>query len=273
MISSASNPLVKRMRLLRDRKHRRRQGAYVVQGIQPVWQAVEAGASIETLVVAPGLLADSPAAAMVAAQEAQGVPVTRLTADLFTRLCDRDAPAGLAAVVRIRPVPLAALPSGPDALFVALHQIGNPGNLGTIIRTAEAAGAAGVILVGDTTDPYDPTCVKATMGALFHVPVVQVATVDDLFGWAADHQVTVATTSAHAADVLWEADLRSPLAFLLGSEGEGLPESVLARGDVRVRIPITGAAESLNLAVAAGILLYETRRRASAQDITSSPWK
>src|SRR6185437_9961528 len=148
LISSAANPLIKRVRLLADRRHRRREGAFVVQGVQPVWQAVEAGADIETLIVAPDLLRPPAAAAMVAEQEQRGMRVTRLSADLFTRIADRDGPAGLAAIVRARPVPLAGLTVGPGSVFVALHEVGNPGNLGTIIRTASAAGAAGVILIG-----------------------------------------------------------------------------------------------------------------------------
>src|SRR5215831_9915831 len=171
LISSAANPLIKRIRLLGDRGHRRREGALVVRGVQPVWQAVEAGADIEVLIAAPELLRD-PAAAMVAAQEARGVRVARLTSELFGRIADRDSPAGLAAIVRKRTSGLAGLSVLPGAVFVALHEVSNPGNLGTIIRTADAVGAAGVILVGPSADPFDPVAVKASMGAVFSVPVV-----------------------------------------------------------------------------------------------------
>ncbi len=210
LITSAANSLIKRVRQLSDRKHRRRESAFVVQGIQPVWQAVEAGADIDVLVVAPELLRHPGAAAMVAGQEAGGVRVARLTAELFGRIADRDGPSGLAAIVRAAPVSLAGLAIGPGSLFAALHEPGNPGNIGTIVRTASAVGAGGVILLGPSADPYDPVAVKASMGALFSVPVVAGVS----------------------------------------------PEEFLA-------IPMTGTVESLNLAVAAGILLYEVRRRAS----------
>ena len=190
LITSAANPLVKRMRLLADRKHRRREAAYVVQGIQPVWQAVEAGAGIETLVVAPGLLRHEGAAAMVAAQESAGVSVARLSDELFTRLADRDGPSGLAAIVRSQPRVLADLAVGrAGSVFVALHEAGNPGNLGTIVRTASAAGADGVILIGPSADPYDPAAVKASMGALFTVPVAAAATAAEFLAWAASEGV------------------------------------------------------------------------------------
>lgn len=260
LISSASNPLVKRLRLLADRKHRRREGAFVVHGIQPVWQAVEAGADIETLVVAPELLRSEPATRMVEQQRLRGVPVAQVTAGVFARVADRDGPSGLAAIVRARVPPLRTLPVSQRSVFVALHEIGNPGNLGTIIRTADAVDEAGVILVGATTDPFDPTAVKATMGALFHVPLAHSPTVEDLFDWAAERGVAVATTSARAPESFWHTGYPGPVVFLLGSEGAGLPPEVLDRGDLRLHIPIFGHAESLNLAVAAGLLLYETRR-------------
>src|SRR5215469_4598727 len=199
------------MRLLGERKHRRREGAFVVEGVQPVWQAVEAGAEVEVLVVAPELLGDSPAARMVAAQEQAGVRVARMTGDLFARVSSRDGPSGLAAIVRAQVPGLAALEVAPDSVFAALHEVGNPGNLGTIIRTANAAGAAGVILVGPATDPFDPAAVKASMGALFSTPVVGAATVADFFTWAADSGVSVVTTSARAQASFWEAAYPRPL--------------------------------------------------------------
>ena len=262
LITSSANPMVKRMRLLAERKHRRREGAFVVQGIQPVWQAVEAGAAIETLIVAAGLLGRSPAATMVSEQEARGVRVTRVSDELFGRLSGREGPSGLAAIVRGSPAGLADLPAGPGSVFVALHEIGNPGNLGTIIRTANAAGMSGVVLLGRATDPFDPAAVKASMGALFSMPVSQVAEVEEFFAWAAGHGITVVTTSAKAPESFWEASYPRPLALLLGGEGAGLPEEVLARGDRQVSIPMVGTAESLNLAVAAGLLLYEVQRQA-----------
>jgi TrmH family RNA methyltransferase len=260
LITSAANPVVKRVRLLADRRHRRREGAFVVEGIQPVWRAVEAGWEIETLIVVPELLVGSPAEAMVADQEARGVGVARLSRELFERLSDREGPPGLAAIVRGRVGALSELTVTPDAMFVALHQVGNPGNLGTIIRTVDAAGGAGVILLGDGTDPYAPAAVKASMGSVFAVPVASARESGEFFAWAADHGVSVVTTSGYAAAAHWDVRYKVPVAVLLGSEGDGLPADLLARGDVSVKIPMTGTAESLNLAVAAALMMYEVRR-------------
>ena len=261
LITSAANPLVRRVRQLADRKHRRREGAFVVQGIQPVWQSVEAGAAVEVILVAPDLLRHPGARAMVAHQEAAGVRVARLSGDLFGRIADRDGPSGLAAIVRTAPVALDALAVGADSLFAAVHSAGNPGNVGTIVRTASAVGAAGVILTGPSADPYDPAAVKASMGALFTVPVVTAASPAEFLDWAHRAGVRVAATSARGSVSCWDADLMPPVAILLGSEGSGLPDDLLSAADLRVAIPMTGTAESLNLAVAAGVLLYEARRQ------------
>ena len=261
LISSAANPLVKRVRSLEHRRTRRSEGAFVVEGIAPVWQAVEAGAEIEVLVVAPALLEDSPALRMVHDQEQRGTPVARLTAELFTRLSDRDGPSGLAAVVRGRLGNLSTLRVTPGDFYVAAYEVANPGNVGTIIRTADALGAAGVALVGDSTDPFSPQAVKASMGSLFAVTVVHEPSLDALFDWAGAAGVTTVATSAHAPDRLSEASLELPLMVVLGSERTGLPAEALARSTTAVSIPMVGSASSLNLAVAAGIALYEVRRR------------
>jgi RNA methyltransferase, TrmH family len=261
LITSAANPLVKRVRQLADRKHRRREGTFVVEGIQPVWQAVEAGVGIEVLIVAPDLLRHPGATAMVAAQEAGGTPVARLSAELFARISDREGPAGLAAIVRSAPMALADFQSGSDAVLIALHAAGNPGNVGTIIRTASAAGASGVVLIGPSADPYDPAAVKASMGALFTVPLALAGTAEEFLHWCAAAGVPVVATSGRAEQSCWEADLRPPVALMFGSEGAGLPDQLLSAAARQVAIPMTGTAESLNLAVAVGVLLYEVRRR------------
>ncbi|MGO8960289.1 MAG: TrmH family RNA methyltransferase [Streptosporangiaceae bacterium] len=271
IITSAANPVVKRVRLLADRKHRRRESAFVVQGLQPVWQAVEAGADIEVLIAAPDLLRHPGAAAMVAGQEAAGIRVARLTAELFGRIADRDGPSGLAAIVRAAPLSLAAVTVSPESVFITLHEPANPGNIGTIVRTASAVGAAGVILLGQSADPHDPAAVKASMGALFTVPVVAGVSPAEFLAWAGGCAVTVVATSARASLSCWQAAMVPPLALLLGSEGGGLPPELLAAAAEQVAIPMTGTAESLNLAVAAGILLYEVRRRTGLPALVPGP--
>lgn len=261
-ITSAANPLAKRVRQLADRKHRRREGAFVVDGIQPVWRAVEAGSPIETLIVVPELLTGTAAMRMVEEQEAAGTRVARMSRDLFLRLSERDGPSGLAAIVRGRVGDLTELTVRPNAVFLALHEIGNPGNLGTIVRAVDATGGAGIVLIGDTSDPFSPTAVKASMGSLFTANLAHTNTLDQFFDWAGQHGVQVVAMSGYASAEHWDTEYPMPLAVLLGSEGQGLPADALDRSGKRVRIPMVGTAESLNLAVAAGVMLYEVRRSA-----------
>jgi TrmH family RNA methyltransferase len=224
-----------------------------------VWRAIEAGWHVEALLVVPARLPDS-AAALVARQRAEGVRVVQLAEQLAARVADRDTPPGLLAVVSTRTMSLEELPVQPDSVFVALSEVGNPGNLGTVIRTADAVGASGVILVGDTADQYAPSAVKAGMGSLFAVPVVSVPDADALFGWAAGKGVEVVATSGYAEQDHWSGPYSTPTAVLLGSEGAGLSPEEIRRADRVVRIPMVGTAESLNLAVAAALMLYEVRR-------------
>jgi RNA methyltransferase, TrmH family len=265
LITSAANPLVKRVRALADRKHRRQQRAFVVEGAQSVGRAIEAGWDVEVLIVAPDLLTDT-AAAIAAAAQARGVRVAHLSRELFGRLSDREGPSGLAAIVRGWLTPPGDLLVGPESVYVALHGIGNPGNLGTIIRTADATGAAGVILIGDTADPFAPSAVKASMGSLFAVPVTHLVDTGAFFGWAKAAEVRVLATSGQAESDHWAVRYHPPLAILLGAEGPGLPAEALQQADERIRIPMTGTPESLNLAVAAGVMLYEVRRQITAAD-------
>jgi TrmH family RNA methyltransferase len=270
IITSAANPLVKRVRSLAERKYRRQQGAFVVEGAQPTGRAFEAGWEIEVLIVAPDLLT-SAAAAVVAAQQERGVRIAYVSAELFGRMSDREGPSGVAAIVRgglTRPHELTV---ARDSVYVALHDISNPGNLGTIIRTADAAGAAGVILIGRTADPFAPAAVKASMGSLFAVPVAHLAEAGAFFRWAGEAGVQVLATSGRAGHEHWAVRYRPPVAILLGAEGPGLPPDVLGQADERIRIPMTGTPESLNLAVAAGVMLYEVRRQLTGASPCAAP--
>ena len=260
-IESAANPLVKRLRALEQHKGRAREGAFVVEGIQPVWHAAESGATIEMLVIAPELLTSAAAWEMIARQREAGTRVAEVSAALFERVATRENPSGIAAIVQMRRQSLDDLPVTPASLFVALHEIGNPGNLGTIVRTVDAVGGNGIILIGEGTDPYHPSAVRASVGTLFRLPVVSVATIAEVQAWCAEHGTAVVTTSARAPSDHWTVTYPTPSLVLFGNEGRGLPPDVIAAGDLAVRIPMHGGASSLNLAVAAGVLLYEILRQ------------
>jgi len=260
VITSFRNPLVKRIKKLRRKKVRQQEGAFFIEGIRVVLSALEQGVPVETLVYSPDLLTSDVAWEAIATQRAAGSELAELSGEVFASISERDNPVGLGAIVRTRLCTLAELAVTADAIFVAAEDLADPGNLGTLVRTLDGVGAAGLILVGQTTDPFHPTAVKASMGALFTVPVCEVGDLDEVWAWAQAARLFTIATSARASHNFWEAGYRFPALLLLGSEGEGLGADVLQQAHQAVSIPMYGRASSLNLSVAAGLLLYELRR-------------
>jgi TrmH family RNA methyltransferase len=261
VITSAANPMLKRIRRLRLRKHRERDGAFFVEGIQSVFQAVRNEAEIEAIVFAPDLLRSERASRMVFERKEQGTRVVTVTPDAFSSIAERENPSGLGAIVKAHAATLERLEVASRSIFVALDHVEKPGNVGSIIRSVDGAGADGVIVVGDSTDPYHPTSVKASMGTLFSVPVTTAPTVDDVLLWAQQRGLHTVGTSAHAETTCWSTNFELPALLLFGNEGSGLDRTVLNRAGKCVSIPMSGTATSLNLAVAVGIVLYEVRRQ------------
>lgn len=266
-ITSTRNPRVKALRSLRLQKYRQREGRYLVEGIRIVEEALDTGAPVETLVYAPDLLVSQRARELVERVE----PARRLalSGDVFRTLSSRDEPQGIAATLRIEELSLSDLPATQDMLVLVACQLRDPGNLGTIIRTADAAGATGVVVVEPSVDLYDPLTVRATMGSLFALPVVRIPSEAALTPWygqvrAAGLPLLVVASSAHGQRDHFEVDLRGPLVLLLGSERQGLSPSVREQADVLVCLPMAGRATSLNVAAATAALVYEAIRQRRA---------
>ena len=261
IITSFSNPLVKRVKRLRQKKYRRQEGAFFVEGLRGVLTAVDTHAPIETLIICSELLI-SPVAQEMLAQT--NLPQVALARPVFESISERENPVGLAALIQTQWADLSELAVQPDSIFVALFDASDPGNLGTIVRTMDAVGAAGLILVGQGVDPFHGTAVKASMGTLFTVPISHVPDMDTLLQWANNHHIQTIATSARGTADFQNAPYHFPSLLLLGSERQGLPPSILAQADLKIAIPMHGTASSLNVAVSAGILLYTLRHHLQA---------
>jgi TrmH family RNA methyltransferase len=259
VISSLHNTRVKQIRALKQRKERQRTGCFFIEGRQALIAAARAGAQIETLVLAPGLLAERRELSPVAQQLQGGVERIEVSAEVFRSLAARDNAHGIAAVVRQRWQSLAQIGSGA-ACWVALEAIQYPGNLGSILRTCDATGAAGVILLGATSDPYDPEAVRARVGAIFSLGLVRASTAE-FITWKCTRGVRVVGTSPAAVLDYRAASYGLPMILLMGSERSGLPQSLQNLCDAVVQIPMIGRSDSLNLAVATGLMLYEVFRQ------------
>jgi TrmH family RNA methyltransferase len=261
LITSRNNPKIKLARLLRQRKTRQESGLFIVEGIRPVGEAVEAGATIDSLIYAPELLKSEYAQDLIQAQSGAGVACYPTTPDIFESLADKENPQGLLALVRQPEGSLDRLDPQNFPWGVALVAPQDPGNLGTILRTLDAVGASGLLLLESCVDIYHPGVVRASMGALFWHPVVT-ASFADFTAWARRHGYHIYGTSAHA-----ELDYRAapgyawPRILLLGSEREGLTQEQMGVCEAMFRLPMRGRATSLNLGVAAGIMLYAMLER------------
>jgi TrmH family RNA methyltransferase len=254
-ITSRQNPKIKQIRALKQRKYRKSTGLFLVEGIRHVGEAVEAGARIEYLLVAPDSLRGGYAQSLVDNLQSNQIPIYAVTAEVFNSIAGKDNPSGILAVVQQQYAPLESLSPANFPWGVAVISPQDPGNIGTILRTIDAAGASGLILLDGGVDVYHPTAVRASMGALFWHPVVK-ATFDRFAEWVKAHNYHLYGTSAHAKTRYDQFHFRKPCILLLGSEREGLSKEQANTCGQLLKIPMHGKTTSLNLSIAAGILLY-----------------
>lgn len=257
---------LERVRALRDRDTRERERVCYVEGIRQVLSAQEGGHRLEAVLVDPSRLKSAVAWEAVAEARADGAEYVALTTREFERISSRDNPVGIAAIVRWGVGTLEALTPEPDGLYLVADDVRDPGNLGTLMRTLDAVGGQAVVVLAGT-DPSHPTALRASLGTTFRVPVYRADSHEALFDWVARSGVMTIATSAKAEHELWELSVQLPAAVVVGNEGDGLAAETVDRCDLRVAIPMLGTATSLNVSVAAGIVLYEVRRRVFADSL------
>jgi TrmH family RNA methyltransferase len=246
-------------RRLHSRKERQATGRFLVEGIRPVRAALMSPAHIEVVLYVPESLRDGYGQETLDLARSQHLPCQPLTAPQFASISTRENPRGIAAVGRQRWADLDQL-ARTTAPIVVLHEPQDPGNLGTILRTCDAAGAAGVILTGNTVDPWHPTALRAAMGATFAVPLVR-CNVTEFVTWGKSLPIAILGTSDQAAIDYATHEYDDRFVLLMGSERQGLPQSLEAIANDMVRIPMAGQADSLNLAIATSLVLYEARNQ------------
>ena len=255
-IRSRRNERIRMMRRLQKSRSRRELGLFPVEGIRHIGELLDSSFEIESLLYAPESLTSDFGRSLVERARKAGTPVFSTTADILDSLSEKQRASGLLAVARRRPAALAEVFTGHAAWAAAITAPQDPGNVGTILRTMDAFGFGGLVLLDGGADPWQPSTVRASMGALFTHPIVET----DFSGfqaWAVGQNVAIYGTSAHAETELRPAlDLRTPAILLLGSEREGLSPEQLAACEQVFRIPMTGRGTSLNLAVAAGVCMY-----------------
>ena len=265
-VTSLANPIIKDIKALSQKKSRDESRTFLAEGLKLVIDALDRGWAIRTLVYAKAGKGEPLVEKVAARTVAAGGLVLEVSEKVMSSITRRDNPQMVAAVFEQRWTPLRDIQPKGSETWIALDRVRDPGNLGTIIRTADAVGASGVILVGDCTDPFSMETVRATMGSMFALPLVKTTPADFLKWKKSVDARLVATHLAGAVDYR-TIDYRSkPVILMMGNEQSGLPDDLAGAADKLARIPQVGMADSLNLAVATGVMLFEVRRHLLSLD-------
>jgi TrmH family RNA methyltransferase len=259
VVTSATNATVKHVRALEMRKVRERERQFVTEGVRHLREALACGWTVRTLICQSDSIRRPAVAELVATCTARGSECLEVTGELMARITHRENAETVIGVIEQRWLTPADIPATPDTVWVALEEVRDPGNLGTIMRTADAVGAQGVLLVGATCDPFSTEAVRASMGSFARIAVAR-ASREAFLAWRAGWPGRVVGTHLETT-----ADFRStaydrPLMLLMGNEQAGLSDALLPACDALVKIPMAGGADSLNLAVATGLMLFEAAR-------------
>jgi len=256
-ITSASNPLIKTLKALHAKKGRGETGLFLAEGARLALEAADLGAWPEILLYSQEALERAPVRALITAGEARGVRLIETNQGILAQIAKRDNPQTVIGAYRQR---LAQLEALEGQLIVALDGVRDPGNLGTIIRTADSVGAGGVVLIGETCDPFSVEAVRATMGSIFAMPLAR-ASLAELVRYKTQRGAALIGASLKGAEMGADESMPQRVIVFMGNEQSGLSAEMEAACDRLVKLPMRGRADSLNLAVATAVMLYDVWRR------------
>jgi len=274
-LTSSQNPVIKEIRVLKNKSGREEKGLFFIEGArfveEAVSEAVNAGngsgigllkkaEDIKYIVVSDSFLDDPDSGELMEACARNRLKVYNVTDSLFKSISDTQNPQGVLAVITVNRDSLAEA-GQRSGILVILDNIRDPGNMGTIIRTADAAGCAGVIVTPGCVDLFNPKVLRSTMGSVFHIPVLHCENMKEAIAFCRQWGYKLCASHLDGSVSLFDADLSGNVAFVIGSEADGIGEDAVLGADMLVRIPMTGRAESLNAAVAAGIMIFEAVRQ------------
>ena len=256
-LTGLQNPVVKAAAELKQKKYRTQNGLYLAEGLRTAEEAV-AYKAVETLFYVA--TDDDRTMRLLEDAAMQNIKLVCVNENVMKKIADTETPQGIIAVCKMRQPKLETLLAGGKMLLV-LDRVGDPGNIGTMLRTADAAGIGGLVLLKGCADIYAPKTVRSSMGSLFHIPVLSGVSEQEFVSAAKKAGYDLLVTCLDGADNLYKADLSGRIAFVMGNEAGGVSENLLEKADKRVYIPMAGRAESLNVAMAAGIVMFEALRR------------
>lgn len=256
-IESTANPLIKQIVRLKERRERKKSGLFLIEGYREITRAIEGSVVIEKLFVAPELFLGSNEQGLMSKVQGEIINVPK---NLFSKISYRDRPDGLLAIAKQMHLGLDALPKKKPEFFLLAESIEKPGNLGSILRSCDGAGVQGCIVCDRCTDIYNPNVVRSSVGTLFTLPTIETSS-EEAYQLLKNRGVQILAATPHANQNYTQVDLSGPLAIAVGSEQLGLSDFWMEKADLQVKIPMMGKADSLNVAAATTILLYEALRQ------------
>ena len=259
LISSLQNPKIKLAESLKERRDRNKSGLFIIEGYREIKRAVDAKRTIQTLFVCPELFLGSNEQALIDSCNCQILVCTK---QVFSKISYRDRPDGLLAIAPQHHLTITDLEKllKPNPFILIAESIEKPGNLGTILRSCDAAGVDAVIVCDPTTDIHNPNVVRASIGTLFTLPVIEASTTETI-QFIRSKNISIVSATPHAEKEFTQVDLTVPLAIVVGTEQYGLSENWMKQSDLLVKIPMCGIADSLNVASATTLMLYEALRQ------------
>ena len=262
ILTSTQNPKIKALLALQQKSgERRKQGLFVVEGQRELQHCIDAGLEINTLFHCPDLLSTRPFLPTSSISPRKNVPTTyEVTQPLYEKIAYRGSTEGIVAIVKAKPLQLKDLRLKPDPLIIVLESVEKPGNLGAILRSADAAGADAVIVCDPLTDLYNPNLIRSSIGAIFTVPCVACSS-EECIAFLKEHGIQILTAQLQDSHFYYDTNMQRGTAIVMGTESTGLTDQWRTAADTHIRIPMLGQLDSLNVSVSAAILLYEAVRQ------------
>ena len=259
-ITSSKNPAVKHACALRNRRTREKEKLTILEGYRELSRGNEYGMEIIEAFFCPEMFLGENEFSLLEKLAESGARVAQVPAHLMTKMTYRDRPEGLLAIARMKRHNLSDLAQKPNSLYIIAEAVEKPGNLGSILRSADASGVDGLIICNKCTDIYNPNVIRASTGALFSVPMAEAST-QETIRWLKENKIQSLAATPHTDKIYTEVDMTQSVAIVVGTEQHGLTQEWLDNADIGVRIPMLGKIDSLNVATAATILLYEAARQ------------
>lgn len=261
MITSPSNLIIKEVKSLHRKKERWMKQSFFIEGIRAVDECIKSGANIAYLVYSDMLLNLKGGCELFDILDHEDHKLFYISDKLFNEISDTERPQGILAVVKYDLKKMEEVIREKENFLILLDRLQDPGNMGTIIRTADAFGSNGVIVTEGCVDIFNPKTIRSTMGSIFHIPLLYYKNANEAIKDLRDNNIKVITTSLNAEDYCYDVDFKASFALIIGNEASGVSDEVMSDSDLLIKIPMPGEAESLNAAIASSVIMYEVLRQ------------